>query len=157
MELEGQDNIRYSACARNHPPEHGERIGILWENRTIQISAWLRSARILSRVLETWGDLLLFRLQWKTRNSQGILLLLLIIIIIIMIRGDRDETIRECSKLAQKEYKISDNWVGKEFTGNFARNWSLTIRTNGICTTQHMSWRMRHANSSGILRYKRIT
>ena len=33
---------------------------------TIQTTADLRSARILSRVLETWGDLLSPRLQWKT-------------------------------------------------------------------------------------------
>ena len=33
---------------------------------TIQITALLRSGRILSKVLETWGDLLSLRLQWKT-------------------------------------------------------------------------------------------
>ena len=33
---------------------------------TIQMTALLRTARILRRVLETWGDLLSFRLQWKT-------------------------------------------------------------------------------------------
>ena len=33
---------------------------------TIQITALLRSARILSRVMETWGDLLSLKLQWKT-------------------------------------------------------------------------------------------
>ena len=33
---------------------------------TIQITALLRTARILRRVLETWGDLLLLKLQWKT-------------------------------------------------------------------------------------------
>ena len=35
---------------------------------TIQTTAFLRTARILRRVLETWGDLLSFRLQWKTIN-----------------------------------------------------------------------------------------
>ena len=33
---------------------------------TIQMTALLRTARILRRVLETWGDLLLLKLQWKT-------------------------------------------------------------------------------------------
>ena len=32
----------------------------------IQTTESLRTARILRRVLETWGDLLSFRLQWKT-------------------------------------------------------------------------------------------
>ena len=33
---------------------------------TIQMTALLRTARILRQVLETWGDLLSFKLQWKT-------------------------------------------------------------------------------------------
>ena len=33
---------------------------------TFQTTALLRTARILRRVLETWGDLLLLKLQWKT-------------------------------------------------------------------------------------------
>ena len=33
---------------------------------TIQTKALLRTARILTRVLETWGVLLSFKLQWKT-------------------------------------------------------------------------------------------
>ena len=33
---------------------------------TIQTTALLRSARVLRRVLETWGDLLSLKLQWKT-------------------------------------------------------------------------------------------
>ena len=33
---------------------------------TIQTTALLRTARILRRVLETWGDLLSLRLQWET-------------------------------------------------------------------------------------------
>ena len=32
----------------------------------IQMTALLRTARILRRVLETWGDLLSLKLQWKT-------------------------------------------------------------------------------------------
>ena len=33
---------------------------------TIQTTALLQTARILRRVLETWGDLLLLQRQWKT-------------------------------------------------------------------------------------------
>ena len=33
---------------------------------TIQTIALLRTARILRRVLETWGDFLSLKLQWKT-------------------------------------------------------------------------------------------
>ena len=33
---------------------------------TIQTTALLRTAKILRRVLETWGDLLSLKLQWKT-------------------------------------------------------------------------------------------
>ena len=35
---------------------------------TIQTTPLPRSARILRRVLETWGDLLLLKLQWKTMS-----------------------------------------------------------------------------------------
>ena len=33
---------------------------------TIQTTALLKTARILRRVQETWGDLQSFKLQWKT-------------------------------------------------------------------------------------------
>ena len=33
---------------------------------TIHTTALLRAVRILRRVLETWGDLLSLKLQWKT-------------------------------------------------------------------------------------------
>ena len=33
---------------------------------TIQTTALLRTTKILRRVLETWGDLLSLKLQWKT-------------------------------------------------------------------------------------------
>ena len=36
------------------------------EAETIQTTALLKMARILRKVLETWGDLLLLNLQWKT-------------------------------------------------------------------------------------------
>ena len=37
-----------------------------WRVETIQMTALLRTAKILRRVLETWEDLLSFRHQWKT-------------------------------------------------------------------------------------------
>ena len=33
---------------------------------TIQRTALLKTARILRRILETWGDMLSLNLQWKT-------------------------------------------------------------------------------------------
>ena len=43
---------------------------------SIQTTALLRTARILRRALETWGDLLSLKLQWKTmsfvKNSKGV-------------------------------------------------------------------------------------
>ena len=33
---------------------------------TIQTTELLRTGRILRRILETWGDLLSLKLQWKT-------------------------------------------------------------------------------------------
>ena len=33
---------------------------------TIQMTALLRTSRIMRRVLEAWGDLLSLKLQWKT-------------------------------------------------------------------------------------------
>ena len=45
---------------------------------TIQMTALLRTARILKRVQETWGDLLSLKLQWKpsaktdVKNSKGV-------------------------------------------------------------------------------------
>ena len=45
---------------------------------TIPMTALLRTARILRRVLETWGDLLSLKLQWEpsaetdVKNSQGV-------------------------------------------------------------------------------------
>ena len=43
-----------------------EDLEITGRMETIQTSALLRSARILRRVLETWGDLLSLKLQWET-------------------------------------------------------------------------------------------
>ena len=41
-------------------------LGVDGRVKTIQMTALLRTARILRRVLETWGDLLSLKLQWET-------------------------------------------------------------------------------------------
>ena len=43
-----------------------EKLEIGRRAESIQTAVLLRSARVLKRVLETWGDLLSFKLQWKT-------------------------------------------------------------------------------------------
>ena len=71
---------------------------------------------------------------------------------------DTDEAIthvkRKCSKLTEKKLDKS-RWASSS-TVNSARNLNLTIQTNGLCPTQHLSWRMRHTDVSVILISKRI-
>ena len=43
-----------------------ENLEIKGRVETIQTTALLRSARILRKVLETWGNFLSLKLQWKT-------------------------------------------------------------------------------------------
>ena len=43
-----------------------EDLEVRWWVKTIQTTSLLRTARILRRVLETLGDLLSLKLQWKT-------------------------------------------------------------------------------------------
>ena len=43
-----------------------EDLEIIGPVETIQTTAYRKSARILRRVLEIWGDLLSLKLQWKT-------------------------------------------------------------------------------------------
>ena len=47
-----------------------EDLDIRGRVEAIQTTVLLRLARILRRVLETWGDLLSLRLQWKTISSR---------------------------------------------------------------------------------------
>ena len=68
--------------------------------------------------------------------------------------GDRDETINHTIRNSSR---LDTTGRAGWSTENCARNWNLTIRTNGICTTQYLSWRMTRTNPSGMLRYKRIT
>ena len=72
--------------------------------------------------------------------------------------GDRDEMINhiisECSNFTQKEYKTRHDRVGKVIHWEL---WNLSVRTNGLCPTENLSWKMRCTKSSGILKYKRLT
>ena len=43
-----------------------EDLEVVGRVETIQTTTLLRTARILRRVLETWGDLLSLKIQWKT-------------------------------------------------------------------------------------------
>ena len=65
--------------------------------------------------------------------------------------------INECSKFAQKEYKTRHDWVGKVIHWELYKKLEFDLPPNGTCTTQQLSWRMRHVNSNGILTYKQIT
>ena len=73
----------------------------------------------------------------------------------------RDDTIKhimsECSKFTQREYKTKHDCVGKVIHWELYKNFNSTIRKNGICTTQNISWKMRRTHSSGVLRCKQIT
>ena len=86
---------------------------------TIQTTALLRTARILRSVLETWGDLLSFRLQGKNPSvnvgvkiPNGIIIKIIIIIIIIIIIRIRRRRRR------RRRRRICKNW----------RLWSLGRR-----------------------------
>ena len=47
-----------------------EDLEIRRQVETIQTTALLRSAKILRKVLETWGDLLSLKLRWKTISQR---------------------------------------------------------------------------------------
>ena len=57
----------------------------------------------------------------------------------------------------KKSIRLGTTGSARLSTGNCARNWNLTIRTNGICTTQNLSRKMTRTNFSGILRHKRVS
>ena len=71
MAREGEDDgdTNYKWCTWNIPEGLVNALEVLEIRRqvdTIQTIALLWSARILRRVLETWGDLMSFKLHWKT-------------------------------------------------------------------------------------------
>ena len=57
---------------------------------------------------------------------------------------------RDCSKLAQKEYKTTHNWEGKMNYRKLYRNLNLIILPNGIRTSQNVARTMRRATFSEI-------
>ena len=67
LEREGDGDINRNRCARysHQKIKRLEDLEIRGRVVTIQTTELLRSARIL-RVLETWGDLLSLKRQWKT-------------------------------------------------------------------------------------------
>ena len=116
------------------------RVGI----ETIEVKAFLKWARIQRNARETRRDLLLSRFQWKITSKRWCKKFSrskIIIIIIIIIKSITHDTTR---------------W-GRWSTGKCAKNWNLTLRTSGICTTRNPSWGMRCTKFSGILRYKQIS
>ena len=72
-EIEGDTNCNWCAWYSHKSIRTGT--GVLGNKRTsgtIQTTALLRSARVLGRVLETWGDLLSLRLQWKSSANVSV-------------------------------------------------------------------------------------
>ena len=66
MEHEGDDYTNHDWCFWYNNKRIIKRTGGLESWRTGGDHPLLRTARILRRVLETWGDLLSLKLQWKT-------------------------------------------------------------------------------------------
>ena len=62
----------------------------------------------------------------------------------------------EWSKLGQKVYKTSHDWLGRLSTGNCAKNFNFAVLPNGIYSNLNQFWRTKHIKFSRILRYKRI-
>ena len=56
------------------------------------------------------------------------------------------------SDLLRTKMYITNFGSSQNNSNNNNRSNNLTIRKNGICTTQNLSWWMRRTNSSGVLR-----
>ena len=87
---------------------------------TIQTTALLKTARILRRVPETWGDLLSLQLQWKTisqswcdklsRSKIIIIIIIIIIIKCIIAMMPLNQILRKCTarhKVSWSQEKIN--------------------------------------------------
>ena len=61
--------------------------------------------------------------------------------------SEREERINhiisECRKLAQKECKTGNEWVGKVILKEFCKKFNLNILLNGLGTNHNLFWRMR--------------
>ena len=126
-----------------------EDLEITGRVETTQTTASLRLARILRRVLETWRDFCHSNSskkpsanagvknshKWTNDNNN---------------KGNSANCHRKCIRLDTNEWA---RWS----TGRCARNLNLTVRTNGICTNQNLSWRIRGGKLSKIFKYRRIT
>ena len=98
---------------------------------TIQATELLKTARILRRVLETWGDLLSLNLQWKTISLRWWQKLYWVIIIIIIIhdgglitaiRNDTDNTMDNRMTKTRKQNGKENNSMG------VLKDWSHTSK-----------------------------
>ena len=98
----------------------------------IQTATVLRSARILRKVLETWTNMLSFRLQWKTTCW-----------------NQWQNLTKWVLQTSAKSIRLDTTGCEKWSTGNCARNWNLTILPNA-------QTRMRQIKFSVILRYKSL-
>ena len=73
MEHEDGGDTSCDWCTWNNPLRIGKETERLGNQKTsCDHPALLRSARILNRVLETWGDLLSLKLQKKTSANAGV-------------------------------------------------------------------------------------
>ena len=75
---------------------------------------------------------------------------------IIKIHQNTEKIPKDLRRSAVSQRPLTTGWVSWS-TRRCATDLNLTIRMNGICTTQHLSKRMTHIHSYGILTFKRIT
>ena len=96
---------------------------------TIQITALLRTARILRRVLETWGDLLSLNLQWNAislRWYEKLYWVMMIIMIIIP---------RPCLRIEKTMEHAGDNYTNCNWCV-WNSNLRFTKGTGGLVSWQ---------------------
>ena len=113
-----------------------------WLIEIIQSIYLLRSSRILRRVLETWGDLLSLRLQWKAINKLWCKKELAIIIIIIdkkenlpnsgLCRPGRPESKKEKKKPKKQKKQKKDK--GLDLTRELKKTKQWIIKVTVIPT-----------------------
>ena len=90
--------------------------------KTIQTIALLRSAGILSKVLETWEDLLLLRLHWKTISkywlekpawNEEIIIIIILIIIRRRMGHANDEKWKSTNDRRNRITKLGKNQIAR--------------------------------------------
>ena len=75
----------------------------------------------------------------------------------IKARMDKTQENNKCRLCCDRDETINHIIVGKVFHREMYKKFNLTIPTNGICTTHHLSKKLTHINSYGTLTYTRIT